>query len=198
MAARPRDTPSPKQIKDALRQASDGDLFYEVCRRGMISSPEIKRREKWGEAKKSLEDQKDSAARHREYVQELFVLLHQKRIEKIEEKCIWRAHTVPEFAALGVMMTKTIFDHLVDARRAELDQGSCNIESLLEDFMSDSGRSFAESLVSGDIRIRSTLWASLIYTTVHYAARSFSDIVDEDAVEADQDNRSPEEPGFIN
>ena len=30
MAARPRDTPSPKQIKDALRQASDDDLFYEA------------------------------------------------------------------------------------------------------------------------------------------------------------------------
>ncbi len=189
MAARPRDTPSPKQIKDALRQASDDDLFYEACRRGMISSLEIKRREKWGEAKKSQEDQKDSAARHREYVQELFVLLHQKRIEKMEEKCIWRSWRDDDQNNLRS------FGRCPACR---VGSGSCNIESLLEDFMSDSGRSFAESLVSGDIRIRPTLWASLIYMTVHYAAMSFSDIVDEDVVEADQDNRSPEEPGFIN
>ncbi len=30
MAARPRDTPSPKQIKDAMRQVSDDDLLYEA------------------------------------------------------------------------------------------------------------------------------------------------------------------------
>jgi hypothetical protein len=122
-----------------------------------------------------------SAARRHEYVGELFDLLRRKRLEKMRDLGVQRADTAPEFADLGVRTTKAIFDHLVIAKRAALDAGACDIESLWAYFIGDAGYRFASDMVKGDITMPPDLWASFIYQTVQGAAMSFLDIVEEDA-----------------
>jgi hypothetical protein len=121
------------------------------------------------------------AARRHEYVGELFDLLRRRRLEKMRDLGVRRADTAPEFADLGVRTTRAIFDHLVIARRAALDAGACDIESLWAYFMDDAGYRFASGMVKGDITMPPDLWASFIYQTVQGAAMSFLDIVEEDA-----------------
>ena len=121
------------------------------------------------------------AARRHEYVGELFDLLRRKRLEKMRDLGVQRADTAPEFADLGVRTTKAIFDHLVIAKRAALDAGACDIESLWAYFMDDAGYRFASGMVQGEITMPPDLWASFIYQTVQGAAMSFLDIVEEDA-----------------
>ena len=121
------------------------------------------------------------AARRQEYVGELFDLLRRKRLEKMRDLGVRRADTATEFADLGMRTTKAIFDHLVIAKRAALDAGACDIESLWAYFMDDAGYRFASGMVKGDITMPPDLWASFIYQTVQGAAMSFLDIVEEDA-----------------
>jgi hypothetical protein len=235
---RPKDIPSPKEIKDALAQAPDSDLLNEVLRRGLIvkgrqwSAPgpldetmgdetmadgtmkywetlrerelqERRRGSQWrmetGDIDEAIASLMAGAARRQEYVGELFDLLRRKRLEKMRGLSIRRADTAPEFADLGVRTTKAIFDHLVIARRAALDAGACDIESLWAYFMDDAGYRFASGMVKGDITMPPDLWASFIFQTVQGAAMSFLDIVEEDAEgPASEGNESGDKnPDFV-
>ena len=217
---RPKDIPSPQEIKDALAQAPDSDLLNEVLRRGLIVNAmqwpapgpldetmgdetttdgtmkywetlrerELQERRRRSQGRlgsddidEAIESLMDSEARRHEYVGELFDLLRRKRLEKMRDLGVQRADTAPEFADLGVRTTKAIFDHLVIAKRAALDAGACDIESLWAYFMDDAGYRFASGMVQGDITMPPDLWASFIYQTVQGAAMSFLDIVEEDA-----------------
>jgi hypothetical protein len=147
-----------------------------------------------------VEAVKAGRVKHNEYVGQLFDLLHQKRLEKMQEQCIWRTNTTPEFAGLGIMMTKTIFDHLVIARRDALDAGTCDIESLWEYLMNTGGYKFASDMVQADIYMPPNVWSSFIYRMIEGAAMSFLDIAEEDAEEpAGQDNENGcKKPDLIN
>jgi hypothetical protein len=212
---RPKDIPSPREIKDALAQAPDSDLINEVLRRGLIVNArqwpapgpldetmtdgtmkywetlrerELQERQRRSQGRPESDDideaiasLMDSEARRHEYVGELFDLLRRKRLERMRDLGVQRADTAPEFADLGVRTTKAIFDHLVIAKRAALDAGACDIESLWAYLIDDAGYRFASGMVQGDITMPPDLWASFIYQTVQGAAMSFLDIVEEDA-----------------
>jgi hypothetical protein len=141
-----------------------------------------------------------SATRHYEYVGQLFELLHQKRLDKMQEKCIWRTNTTPEFAHLGVIVTRTVFDHLVVARRDALDAGTCSVESLWDYLMSDGGYRFASDLVEADVHLPPNLWASFIHEVIQGTAMSLLEVVDVETEEpTDQsDENGFKEPDFIN
>jgi len=136
-----------------------------------------------GDIDEAVKSVRANTLKHNEYIGQLFGLLHQKRLDKLREQGILRTNTMPEFAGLGISTTKTIFDHLVIAKREALDAGTCDIESLLESFVSNRGSRFAEGLVKGDIGIPPDLWVSLIYLLVRGAAESFLDIAEEDIEE---------------
>ncbi len=142
-----------------------------------------------GDIDEAVKSVRANTLKHYEYVGQLFGLLHRKRLEKLREQGILRTHTIPEDAKIGVSMTKTIFDHLVIAKREALDAGACDIESVWEYFVRDRGFRFAEGLVKGDIGIPPDLWVSLIYLVVRGAAESLLDIAEEDVEEpANYDN----------
>gem|GEM_PF-2162921 len=170
--------------------------FREMLQRRMWQErlQEIRQRKKEArQGRRTLEEDVESeraaAARHREYVEQLFDLLHQKRLEKMQEQCIWRTDSTSEFAHLGILVTRTIFDHLVIARRDKLDAGICNIESVWEYLMSTDGYKFASDLVEADINMPPNVWLSFIYDVIRGAARSFLRIAEEGGEEpADQSN----------
>jgi hypothetical protein len=110
---------------------------------------------------------KASASRHREYVGQLLDLLSRKRLDKTRERGIQRTDDTPEIAHLGMLMARTIFDHLVIARRDELDAGACDIESLWAYLMDDNGYDFASSLITWDTLMPPNLWASFICKTLN-------------------------------
>jgi hypothetical protein len=57
-----------------------------------------------------------------------------------------------------MLMARTIFDHLLAARRDELDACACDIESLCASYlMDDNGYDFASSLIKWDTFMPVTL-----------------------------------------
>jgi len=83
-----------------------------------------------GDIDEDIARMKARAAKHREYVGQLLDLLSQKRLDKMRERGIQRTDVTPEIAHLGMLMARTICDHLVISKREELDAGFCDIESL--------------------------------------------------------------------
>jgi len=67
----------------------------------------------------------------------------------MRERGVQRADTTPEFAALGKNLTKAILDHLVIARRDDLDAGACDVESRWAYFMGDASFRFASGMFRG-------------------------------------------------
>src|SRR5262245_9981792 len=141
-----------------------------------------------------------STVKHYEYVGELFDLLRRKRIEKMRDLGIQREDTAPEFALLGLRMTKAIFEHLVVIRLNALDAGACDIESLWDYFMDDAGYRFAEDMVKGALGVPPDLWSSFIYQVIQGAAMSLLDIAEEDVERSARDGNEggDKKPDFIN
>jgi hypothetical protein len=123
------------------------------------------------------------AAKHREYVGQLLDLLSQKRLERMRELAIQGTDAASDLGPLGMLMTRTICDHLVISKREELDAGFCDIESLWAYLMNDNGHHFASSLVKWDMYMPPNLWASLIYQIIQGAAASFLNVVEEDSTD---------------
>lgn len=144
-------------------------------------------RQKIGDLDEDIVRMSASAARHREYVGHLLDLLSRKQLDNILQQGIERTDATPEMARLGMLMTRTIFDHLVIAMREELDAGLCDIEALWEYLMNDSGYQFASSLVKWDMHMPPNLWASFIYQIIQGAAGSFLDVAEEDLTDRSSD-----------
>src|SRR5687767_7500717 len=107
------------------------DRYWEMLRRRMSQERlhEIRRCNEEASREpctidEEIESLKACRIKHNEYVGQLFDLLRQKRIDQMRERCILRTDATPEFAHLGILTTKTVFDHLVIARRDALDAGT--------------------------------------------------------------------------
>ena len=117
---------------------------------------------------------------HHEYVGQLFGLMLRNRAEKMRALGVRRTNTTLEFANVGQILTKMIFDHLVVANRDALDTGAFASESLWESFMEDAGYRFASDMVKGNSGAPPKLAVSFIYSVIEAAALSFLEIVEED------------------
>jgi len=144
-------------------------------------------RQEMGDINEDIARMRASAARHREYVGQLLDLLSRKQLDKMRDRGVQRTDATPEIARLGMLMARTVFDHLVIARREELDAGLCDIESLWAYLMNDDGYHFASSLIKWDMYMPPNLWASFIYQIIQGAVASFLDVVEEDSTDDSSD-----------
>lgn len=183
------------------------DRYWEMLRRRMSQErlQEIRQRHEYASRgpqtiDEEIESQKAERIKHNEYVGGLFDLLHQKRIDQMRERCILRTDATPEFARLGILTTKTLFDHLVIARRDQLDSGTCDIESLWDYLMSTGGYKFASDLVQADLQMPPRVWSSFIYQMVQGVAASFLEIEEdhEEAPEGPYGEGHYKDSNFIN
>jgi hypothetical protein len=115
-------------------------------------------------------------SRHDLYVEGLFELLYQKRLEKLRESGVAHTHTDPEFAQLGIAVTATVFHLLVTFRAREVEGGEVDVEALWDDFMMTYGNDFAEALIDPGRRplAPSGLWKWLVRSVVTCTALSLS------------------------
>ena len=185
------------KAKEALKRIPLRDLLNEISQRGQIrkgaqanTPPPLARSQQrrlhspGQQAHEDIEAQvkaaRDKTAKHYEYLGELFELLHKEQMDRLCALGIQRRDTTAEFAKLGRLTVKSMFDHLIAANQEFLDAGTFDIRSIWSYLTSDKGYAFASGMVRRDRAMPPNLGKSFIHQTVRNAVTTLLDIAEED------------------